>query len=255
MTGHTNPPCGAFEDAVSEYVDGALEIDARQRLERHLETCAGCRALASDLRAIRRTAGTLDRRVPPRAVWQRLSTELAATQPAPARPARRWLTPLAAAAIVILAVGAGFYARGRLGRAARPPSLVAEPHADAPIAAAQPGEPSELARSVEAEMKMAQSHYEKAIAGLEQIARAEDRALDPQLAATLRKNLGVIDHAISESRAALKSQPDSEPAQASLFDAFRDKLTLLQDTVALINEMRKGNQAEAARIAGGMNKM
>jgi tetratricopeptide (TPR) repeat protein len=98
----------------------------------------------------------------------------------------------------------------------------------------------ELARTVEAERQMAEEHYQKAIVALEQIAHAEDKTLDPQVAATLRKNLGVIDQAISESRAALKSQPDSEPAQASLFEAFRDKLTLLQDTVALINEMRKG---------------
>jgi hypothetical protein len=43
-------------------------------------------------------------------------------------------------------------------------------------------------------------------------------------------------------------------AQESLFEAFRRKVGLLQDTVALINEMRKGNQAEAAKIIGSMNK-
>ncbi len=43
-------------------------------------------------------------------------------------------------------------------------------------------------------------------------------------------------------------------AQESLFDAFRRKVSLLQDTIALMNEMRKGNQAGAARIAEGPNK-
>ena len=46
----------------------------------------------------------------------------------------------------------------------------------------------------------------------------------------------------------------SAQAQDSLFEAFRSKIVLLQDTISLINEVRKGNQAEAARIADGMNK-
>ena len=245
--------CTAFEEAIGDLVDGALAGDARQQVERHLETCVRCRALADDLRAIRRTAGTLDRRVPPRAVWERVQAQIAVQPAAAPRPARRWIVPLAAAATLVFAIGAGFYLRGRVAPAPVPVA-VAPAHDDAPVAAA-PAAPGsdELARSVEAEMQMAEAHYEKAIAGLEQIARSEEKTLDPQLAATLRKNLGVIDQAISESRAALKAQPDSEPAQASLFEAFRNKLTVLQDTVTLINEMRKGNQAEAARIVGGMN--
>ena len=57
-----------------------------------------------------------------------------------------------------------------------------------------------------------------------------------------------IDQAINESRAAVRTQPDNEPAQQSLLESFKTKIGLLQDTVALINEMRKGNDAGAARI-------
>jgi hypothetical protein len=64
----------------------------------------------------------------------------------------------------------------------------------------------------------------------------------------------VIDQAIGESRVALQAQPTSAPAQESLFDAFRSKIALLQDTIALINEMRKGDQAGAARVAGSLDK-
>ena len=73
-------------------------------------------------------------------------------------------------------------------------------------------------------------------------------------AATLQKNLAVIDQAIGESRAALRTQPASEPAQASLVENFKAKIGLLQDTVALINEMRKGNEAGAARIVSGLKQ-
>ena len=94
----------------------------------------------------------------------------------------------------------------------------------------------------------------KAIKGLEEIANAEQSALDPRTAATLQKNLAVIDMAISESRAALREQPTNVPAQQSLLDNFKSKIDVLQNTVALINEMRKGNEAGAARIVSGLKQ-
>jgi CHASE3 domain sensor protein len=67
-----------------------------------------------------------------------------------------------------------------------------------------------------------------------------------------QKNLQVIDQAIGESRAALKTQPASTDVQEGLFENMRTKVALLQQTVELINEMRKGNQAEAGRIIQGL---
>ena len=46
----------------------------------------------------------------------------------------------------------------------------------------------------------------------------------------------------------------NELAQESLFEALRSKLALLQDMVALINEMRKGNQEGAARIVSELEQ-
>jgi hypothetical protein len=103
-------------------------------------------------------------------------------------------------------------------------------------------------------LDQAAAHYEKAIAGLEQVANASDSPLDPELMTTLKANLGVIDQAINESRTALRAQPTNQLAQESLFEAFRRKVALLQDTIALMNEMRKGNQAGAARVAESLNK-
>jgi hypothetical protein len=108
--------------------------------------------------------------------------------------------------------------------------------------------------SFEQEFKLAEEHYTKAIASLEQITKTEGDTLDGQTAQVLQNNLAVIDNAIGQSRDALKTEPSSELAQESLFDALRSKVTLLQDTVALINEMRKGNQDGAARIVSGMNQ-
>ncbi len=110
------------------------------------------------------------------------------------------------------------------------------------------------AQAIEAELLQAEQHYQKAITGLERIASAEKGSLDPQTASTLEKNLAVVDQAISESRAALKAQPGNEPAQQSLLENFKTKVALLQDTVSLINEMRKGSELGAARLVTGIKQ-
>src|SRR5438093_1357000 len=90
---------------------------------------------------------------------------------------------VAAAAVLLLATVAGL----RFGPPAR-----RSPTAGSAEAVVSP-------QSVEAELQQAETHYQKAIAGLEQIANADRGALDPQTAATLQKNLAVIDQAIGES--------------------------------------------------------
>ena len=143
-------------------------------------------------------------------------------------------------------------ARG--GRRAAPRSALA-PHRARARGRADGGDRRQPTRqSVESELRQAEEHYDKAIKGLEQITNADQGALDPKTAATLQKNLAVIDQAISESRAAVHSQPTTSRRKQSLLDSFKTKIGLLQDTVALINEMRKGNDAGAARIVSGLKQ-
>ena len=94
----------------------------------------------------------------------------------------------------------------------------------------------------------AQAQFEKAIADLEKVAKNNQQALDPNTSATIEKNLGILDQAIAENRAAVKAEPASVAARETLFDALRQKVSLLQDTISLINEMRKGNNAAAAQL-------
>jgi anti-sigma factor RsiW len=241
------------EDLIHGYVEDALSAGDRQELERHLETCADCRRLAEDLAEIRRVAASLELREPPARAWSRLERAIeleAGALPKGARDASsRYgnLAWLAAAAVLVLATVVGI----RYGTRTRP----AGPPADAPVA--QGGgapAPQASAEAVEAELRAAESHYDRAIKGLEQIATSDQNALDPKTAATLQKNLAVIDQAISESRAAVRAQPSSEPAADSLMENIKSKLSLLQDTVGLINEMRKGNEAGTARIVSGLKQ-
>jgi anti-sigma factor RsiW len=215
---------------LSDFVDGTLAPGARADVDAHLATCRECRAVVDDLRHVQSAVRQLAPLEPPRDAWPRVERAMRAIG-ASRRPSR-WPWLAAAAALVLVALGGA-----KLADVRRHPAAPADTASTSDVPTAQ---------SVEAELRLAEQHYQKAIVGLEQIANAEKGSLDPQIASTLEKNLAVVDQAISESRAALKSQPTSEPAQTSLLESFKAKIALLQDTVALINDMRKVSGGSAA---------
>lgn len=249
--------CDHYEDAIGDLVDGApMEEGRRIDVEAHLRECASCREMKADLHRIRAAAGHLPMAPVPRRVWAKVSAQLSASD---GREVERaglfhllfgsWRLRIAWGGALVLAAIVLTVALPRVRSGGAPQQAAKTP-------AAQAVHPNdvELVQSVESELQLAEQHYEKAIAGLEQITKAGEGTLDPKLAATLQKNLGVVDQAIRDSRMALQTQPTNEVAQESLFEAFRRKVSVLQETVSLINEMRKGNQAEAAKIIGNMNK-
>jgi anti-sigma factor RsiW len=211
---------------LNEYAEGGLEAIERADIERHLQRCPVCRDLADDLTAIRRDARSLGPLTPPPDAWDRIRSAWAAAGPEGRRnhPALGWL---AAAAALVLAILVGVLATWR------------EP-GDGPL------DTRELAARIAAELREAEGHYQKAIAGLEQIAEAERGALDPQTIATLEASLATIDAAIRDSRAAIDADPDNVQARLSLLDGFRNKMALLQDAVALIGQSKTGIAATAS---------
>jgi len=231
------------ETTINDYVDGTLDAGEREAAERHLDACAACRRLADDLGAVRRAAAALGPRMPPADGWLRIERAIRAERNAVTRRATTKVPYWLAAATLLLATVVGLRF-APFARQAAPPA----PPVPTAIAAGDAGQ------SVETEMRQAADHYEKAIKGLEQIAGDERSALDPATAATLQNNLAVIDLAIGESRTALHTEPDNEPAQQSLIENFKMKINLLQDTVALISEMRRGNDAGAARVVSGLKQ-
>jgi anti-sigma factor RsiW len=263
------------ETAINDFVDGTSDPFERNAVEQHLTTCAPCRQLVEELRDIARATGGLELREPPVRVWGRIERAIMLERELPSSGGRdassgarasqasdtgvtdgvrlkgspaigssryttRW-SWLAAAAALVLATMVGLRFMPGRDQAGSADGVDATAVGNA-------------AQFVESELRLAEAHYEKAIKGLEQIANTDQGELDPSTAATLQKNLEVIDQAISESRAAVRSQPTNEPAQQSLVENFKTKIALLQDTVALINEMRKGNEAGAARIVSGLKQ-
>ena len=48
----------------------------------------------------------------------------------------------------------------------------------------------------------------------------------------------------------MQSAPQSIVARESLFEALRKKVSLLQDTIALVGDISSGNPVGASRLAG-----
>jgi hypothetical protein len=238
--------CRDYEAQIGDYVDGALSEAERASLESHLETCTSCRAMASDFIVIRAASQSLDSQVPPPHVWRKLSAAIEA-EPKPLlgfggrgglETAWRAFAPAAAMAVLVVALS---------WTAAKLVSVPGER-----LARVTPAIASEPV-SILAQYQLAEEDLANTIEGLERIA-TDRTALDMETADVLKANLTVLDGAIGESREALKKEPENDVAQQSLFEALRSKVALLQDTIALINEMRKGNQEGAARIVSGLNQ-
>jgi hypothetical protein len=252
----------SYQESIHALVDGTIGAIRRAELERHLAECADCRAFLADMQAIRDAAASLDPIAPPDGVWLQIAGRLrqegrvATPPPRKSSPPRAHVALLAIAASLLVAVGAAIavllpqYRASKGAPAAAVTTTIPAGNADAAVDV----------ESVEAEFRLAEQHYQNAIAKLEQAARLDRDAdpdrqvLDAQTAAMLQKNLQVIDQAIAESRSALRTEPLSAPARDSLFEALRRKVALLQDTIALMYEMRKGNAAGAAQIVEGANK-
>jgi uncharacterized membrane protein YccC len=237
---------------------GALEGEALadDAVRAHLEECEACRAILADLRSIEEEAAALPPPPPPPGAWSRIERRLeAAGSRRAGAPAQRWQHPplawLGVAAALVLAVATALWIASGASRWPNGGSgLTGEHIADVGRPTAAAGAP----RALEEEVRLAAEDYALAIADLEQVATVEESPLDPALAAALRDNLEVLDQAIDQSRSALEQQPENRVAQSSLFEAFRKKVLLLQDTIALMNEMRKGDEAGAARIIEDLNK-
>jgi len=228
--------CHECQPLLSAYVDQSVRADDRVTVERHLRTCAQCRALADDFAAIRDAAGSLEPLVPPAHVWRQLSAT-AAAQPRRVRFGWFGWRPLTATAMAVM-IAAGLW---RVGTLLQPTATTSTP--------------TQLARVDDANADSdPETHYTVAIAQLEEVARADRDVLDQETAGAMNAGLTVIDDAITESRAALRSEPQSESAQESLFAALRRKVALLQEMLALVNEVREGDQDNGVRILSEIHR-
>lgn len=234
--------CPIVQRQLSEFLDGELSPDAHAEVATHLRTCADCAGVWRDLERVVLTGRHLGPIDPPEHIWLEVAGRLRLDAPAPRPTAARrprsaaWQWIGLSAALVGLTLGL-YWLTARQTSPAGPASTAAG-----------------SVETVNDELTLALEHYQKAVAELEAVAQSGDGQVDAAVVATVKQNLGAIDQAIAESRAALTSNPESAPAQASLFEALRHKINVLQATVALINEIRQGHPEGAAQAVEGLGK-
>jgi hypothetical protein len=236
--------CERYLNAIHELVDGTLGPIRRAELELHLESCDGCRALAADLQEIARSARALDVLEPPEHVWKSIAgvlrTERGMTEPSGPLGHHRSMAMLAIAATLVLAVGASLF---MLRKPVTPPPQTT-------ATAQAPGEPASGNAASEDPVQGVVKKLAVTETAFQDLVNASEatNTVDPKTAAALKKNLLVMNEAINETRKALDADPQSAPARASLYEVLKQKIQFLQETIALMNELRQGDAAGAAEI-------
>ena len=240
--------CERYVNAINEFVDGTLGPLRRAELELHLETCEACASLLADFQEIARAAQALDDLQPPERVWtavaQRLRQEGRVVPMSRAILRRPNYTVLALAAALVLAVGASLLLlvprRAPTTAVATPTAPHSEPVSNAPVSEPVQG----VAAGVSKELALVDSHLQQLV---EEV-RKPGSSLPPETAAALEQSLTQMTDAVETSRKALEGNPQNVAALNSFYDVLRQKIKFLQNTIALMNEMRQGDAAGAAEI-------
>jgi anti-sigma factor RsiW len=241
--------CSRSSEDIHALIDGTLGPIRAAELEQHLGSCELCRALERDLRQIHDVAATLGDPEPPDHVWLQIAGRLRQEGRVHDRPAvpptgRQQYVWLAIAASLVLAVGASLVVL--LPQFSSPRS--------APAAAPGNAAGADAVQSGVEDLRQAERLLQSGVAKLKEGLGSDNQALPPDMASTLDSNLQILDQAIAESSDALKKEPQNVAARNSLFDALQRKISLLQDTITLMNEMRKGNAAGVAHVVEGSKK-
>ena len=90
----------------------------------------------------------------------------------------------------------------------------------------------DLVQDVDEHLRIADEHYVKAIAGLEQVVKSGEGSWTRRSPRPSRRSWA---SSTRRSRRAARISRDNQLVQTSLFQALRQKVALLEDTVALIN--------------------
>jgi hypothetical protein len=208
--------CQELEQVLDQRSAGTLTPEAAA----HVEACANCRALVSDLDAIQEAAGRLGQEdlelAPPERLWVNLRAQLEAeglireSREDKERVTAGWFgvwwggisrPALAGAYVALLLVAAVFVGlKSDFG----------------PGASQQTAMLAAATASVNSELKDVESG---AMKGLPKG--------DPDLSATLRHNLEVVDNFIALCEKSVREEPKSELAREYLYGAYQQKAELL----------------------------
>ena len=265
--------CEQFDARLPDYMEGDLAGDEREAFERHAESCAHCRPILEERKAIVASAGALGPIEPPRDLWSGIEARIG-TQVVPLGSRRTM--PLArtlVAAVVLMAVTAGVtwqLARHGAPQGEKAPAIAAASNdqpsptgTTGPVIVTSPPQvasnegagntpprttvsavkaPAATPRSGDQMVQAVRNDgrtvstaqlYDNEITRLHAVIQQRRGELDPKTVAAIERSLAVIDTAIAQARSALARDPASRFLNGRLTDALDKKVELLRTTAML----------------------
>ena len=239
--------CEELESLLPAYLENELGTAERRAVERHAAGCARCSALLRDVPAIVRVAGELPALAPSRDLWPEIEARIqpdvlplsAAREEKEARVRRaspRWATArlaAAAAALVVSTAGITYVATTRADSARTSVAAALTTGSGTPDSERTPSSAHPTGAVRNASTLSTEQLYDQEIAQLQTIVHDRRSVLDTTTIAVIQRNLGIIDSAIAQSRAALAADPGSRFLNDQLNSVLGQKVELLR-TVALL---------------------
>lgn len=222
--------CINARQRIDDLLDGELDAGAESRLRAHLDACAACERHERSLRGLLEQARALPEEIePPRDLWAGIESRLDGTRAEsnPRAAARRpgWPALLAAAAIFIVALTAAYLAgRGSVNRVAPEDGTRAEIR---PPVAVQSVEPASGA-GVHGEQAFLEA--KRHLCAALEVRRAGWSA---ETAATIDRNLEIIEQATAEITAALRKDPSNRELNRLLLAQYQREIGYMQRMVRL----------------------
>ena len=260
---HPTITCERFNEQLAEFLERAVSEPMRSAMESHAVKCDDCGPLLADLRRLRIDASNLSELTPSRDLWPGIAERIEApvlSMPG-ARTARRrvWANPIfvSLAAAGLVAITATITHRmdgGRVdgstgGRPANgaPTSTAPAQAANSPaktpalptvVAQVDSGPPVHRSTGLPVypasnKKASAEQTYDREIARLLVVYNARRPDLDSGTIAVVKKNLKIIDDAITQTKLALRRDPASQFLMESLNDALDTKVQLLRKVAML----------------------
>lgn len=229
--------CAEFQALLTDYLEAhALSTAQRAAADAHVGGCVECAALLADVRTIVRDAGELPVLVPSRDLWSgiegRIEAHVVAIAPYTDERRKAYgdrgafsVRRLAIAASVLVAVTAGItYTLTR-----RQADLAVTPDAARQTDAARR---SPLVRPAGTH-RSAEETFDMEIASIRKVADERRAELDTATIRIVEKDMKLIDAAIAESKAALRTDPASAFLMDQLTHAYDAKLRFLRGLATL----------------------
>ncbi len=217
--------CSAARKRISEFLDGGLSLAQEKKLQSHLDVCAECRGLLYDFQKISQLSRELPSFEPSPGTWAMIyagvkQAERESFRPREKRPGRlSWLSlspalRYAMASLLAIAVIGGLVIALKPWRGVIPQS-------------------EKSFEYTVAKLKEAQRYYEKAIAALEEVVRAQGNGLSPELAEVFQRNLQALDKTIQVCQQMVQDDPENMTARTYLLMAYREKVNFLEDYMGI----------------------